>query len=1283
MQLDTSICRRLAVQAGVVGLGAGILVAGWVFAPAALNGAQGGAEQRAASEVGVDRSWTGQPSPACLACHTGTEPMHRPRRLPTAPDTPDEPITAQNPKDREGLTCVDCHGGNGTGAATMEAAHVPPRRPKIWSSSAHPPDSYAALNEESPAFIRFMNPSDFRIADQTCGRCHGETLRSMRKSVMSHNAMVHNAVFYNNGGFERKVPLYGETFDRNGRPAVLLNTKPLSEAERKHNALEKLLPHPEWEITGIKDPLRVAEVNNPALGTRGPGTDGRIAAVFLNVLKTRLNDPTLWFFGPNKIAGDYRSSGCASCHVIYANDRSSWASAQFARFGNRGTTFTGDAALAKSARDKGEPGHPIYHRLEVSIPAAQCLVCHYHQGDGAIGTFMGRIWWDRETDADAVTQVGALPDYGSPAYGRTGGAMGDMAEHNAEHVYEPASQVRAPTEPAPASSDVRFQRVQFSDFHAHGWNFMNVYKRDAKGNLRDASGQMIAEDDPDKWKKAVHLKDIHLEKGMQCIDCHTTQDMHGDGNIYAQMTDYIEIRCVDCHGTVAKPADLLTSGHSWRRTNLREALTPWVDPADPERKRRLPQFYERNGRIYQRSRMAYGLDWQVKQVADIVDPNKPDYSPKAAYAKLVRQDGSVHFGAERSDVAHNYEKMECTSCHSSWQTTCSGCHLPLDLNVRSKDKHYQNEFSRGYAPYNQQAVRVDSFFLGIGTANHGSKVTPFRPASSVIVSAYDRNRNNIVHQQPLVSAPGYSNEAVTPHPPHTVRTRETRQCTDCHVSQNSDNNAKLSMLLGFGANGLNFMGTYAFMAERGKGVTAVQVAEGFEPQPVIGSHFYNITEPERARRFEEGGRKLRTAYSRHAPTVEALTVRGEYLLAAEGRAGLKVYDIANINNKSAAQRIVQAVNSRLGERMVVPSRHATFVHLPSSLPVHVGGSKPELNRAASMEEIRKFNGEQPLHPLYRYALVTDSQEGLILVDVDTLTDGDPENNRLTRGVTFNPDGKLTGARMVKNLGNYAYVVSETTGLSVVDLDQPLSPRLVYQSARGELDGARAVELQFRYAFVLDHDGLKVFDVTDKERPARVPGAEVRLADARGLCVSRTYAYIAAGKQGLVIVDVQDPTHPAPLEYNRADAPLDDAYDVAVATTNASFFAYVADGKNGLRVVRLIEPPDTPGHFGFSPTPTPKIIATYRTAGVAVAVNRGQVRDRFVDESGGQMVVSNRLGARTFNLDEIRRFMFYANGKLMKLTDDFPEVLRHDQVTPARRLPGEGSRTVEKTPGGGR
>ena len=72
------------------------------------------------------------------------------------------------------LTCTDCHGGN-AGTTDKLAAHVAPRDRTLWRSAANPPRSYAALNRESPEFVRFFNPGDLRIADQTCGNrnCHG------------------------------------------------------------------------------------------------------------------------------------------------------------------------------------------------------------------------------------------------------------------------------------------------------------------------------------------------------------------------------------------------------------------------------------------------------------------------------------------------------------------------------------------------------------------------------------------------------------------------------------------------------------------------------------------------------------------------------------------------------------------------------------------------------------------------------------------------------------------------------------------------------------------------------------------------------------------------------------------------------------------------------------------------------------------------------------------------------------------------------------------------------
>src|SRR5712671_1421933 len=93
----------------------------------------------------------------------------------------------------------------------------------------------------------------------------------------------------------------------------------------------------------------------------------------------------------------------------------------------------------------------------------------------------------------------------------------------------------------------KLKDTQFGDFHSHGWIFRAVFKRDRKGNLLDEHGSVISPDDTEKFRKAVQLKDIHLEKGMHCVDCHFEQDSHGNGKLYGETRNAIEIDCVDCH----------------------------------------------------------------------------------------------------------------------------------------------------------------------------------------------------------------------------------------------------------------------------------------------------------------------------------------------------------------------------------------------------------------------------------------------------------------------------------------------------------------------------------------------------------------------------------------------------------------------------------------------------------------------------------------------------------------------------------------------------------------
>jgi len=179
----------------------------------------------------------------------------------------------------------------------------------------------------------------------------------------------------------------------------------------------------------------------------------------------------------------------------------------------------------------------------------------------------------------------------------------------------------------------------------------------------------------------------------------------------------------------------------------------------------------------------------------------------------------------------------------------------------------------------------------------------------------------------------------------------------------------------------------------------------------------------------------------------------------------------------------------------------------------------------------------------------------------------------------------------------------------------------------------------------------VLDVTDLAQPKPVPGAVVPFEEARNIYVARTYAYVSAGKQGLGIVDVERPAAPKLDQFFTADGQLNDVNDVKIGMVAGSAFGFVADGKNGLRVLQIISPWDDPAHFsGFSPRPTPKLIATARTKGPALAVSKGIDRDRAVDESGNQLAVFGRRGARPLNRTETQR-LYLRNGQLYIVSDE--------------------------------
>ena len=1242
-------------------------------------------------------------SKGCISCHTKTDrnSMHD-----------NEAVT---------LGCVDCHGGNEKVVASMalsrdsslyrglmDQAHVQPRFPEFWQypSSRNPEISYARLNDESPEFIRFMNPSDYRIVRQACGACHTKQIQAAERSIMSTGAMLWGGGAYNNGVLPFKKYVLGEYYqvltgdarkdaEESGAPlsisGILKANVPPDANMAKKGVLPLLAPLPAYEVFPPADIFRVFERGGRLIGNtfsevglpndsgsiqrldepgrpdirqsnRGPGTGARIAIPVLNITKTRLNDPFTWFLGTNDNPGDYRNSGCASCHVVYGNDRDPRHSGPYAKFGHHGTTQSVDPTIPR-----GESGHPLKHEFTRAIPTSQCMICHMHQPNVFVNSFLGYTMWDYESDAPEMWPKEQR--YLNAGHASSGTDVSpeqimlglnvkpeqiigdDKAREIASHNPEEAAQrglwsdrdfLSKVWDKNPSLKD-----TQFADYHGHGWNFRAIFKRDREGTLLDKEGNKVQDTDPAKFQKAVHLSSIHLDLGMHCVDCHFEQDSHGNGHMYGEVAQAIEIDCVDCHGTADRLPNLLTSGPSAPRGGSDLSALRTQDG----RKR----FEWRGNDLYQRSALWPDREWRVKLVKNTVNPNHKDYNAKAARAKTVTDDPSQEWGpgVDPAKWAHKNEKMTCFTCHSSWATSCGGCHLPIQANWKAPKHHYESKETRNFATYNPQVARDDMFQIGKHGPAKGGRIAPVRSSSALVLSSRNVNRELIYIQQPPISASGFSSQAFAPHYPHTERTVETKTCTDCHLSKDNDNNAIMAQLLLQGTNFVNFLGYNAWLGTDNS-VVAATVTEWDEPQAVIGSFLHHYAYPDWFKQHRGRGRVLQEGHDhRTGGRVGCLQLRGEYLYVAQGEEGFEAYDVANIANKGFSQRIVDSPFSSLGHNTQIKSENATCVALPTNQPIHPARRHLPgfgLDAEAMTNLIEKTNLEQKFHPIYNYAFITDSEEGLILVDVNTLADGEPRNNFLERELTWNEGGILQGARHIVIGGHYAYIVADA-GLVVLDMNDPLNPRVTKVVP---LKDARAAALQFRYLFVTDRDGLHVFDVTKNGDPREVKSAKLPLEDARRIYLARTYAYVAGGRQGLAIVDIKQPESPHLKEFFTAGGQLNDTHDVVVATTNASLFAYVADGKNGLRVLQLTSPDSQPKFYGFSPEPHPELIATYPTSDPVLSVSKGLDRDRAVDETGHQIAILGRLGSRPFNQKEMETLYLDEKGSPW-FTQDEPDL----------------------------
>jgi hypothetical protein len=251
------------------------------------------------------------------------------------------------------------------------------------------------------------------------------------------------------------------------------------------------------------------------------------------------------------------------------------------------------------------------------------------------------------------------------------------------------------------------------------------------------------------------VPDIHHEKGMGCVDCHTGQDTMGDGTIHRYMKDQIEIRCEDCHGTHATAPKTMKVDRNDLLVQTLMRSSPFLKLTDGDiialtsKGRPLPHV-----RLTDRGFRLTGKLTGKESPVNVITGKKDGHGIKG------------------------HERLECDSCHSAWSPQCYGCHQFLDLGKQGLD-HLTGKNTTGQWAEGRNFFRFERNILGI---NSRGKVGVLVPGCQVW--------NTVVDDQGKVREPydskimqlknGKTSIAMGPTHPHTTR-KEVPRCIDCHL----------------------------------------------------------------------------------------------------------------------------------------------------------------------------------------------------------------------------------------------------------------------------------------------------------------------------------------------------------------------------------------------------------------------------------------------------------------------------------------------------------------------
>ena len=306
-------------------------------------------------------------------------------------------------------------------------------------------------------------------------------------------------------------------------------------------------------------------------------------------------------------------------------------------------------------------------------------------------------------------------------------------------------------------------------------------------------------------KRYLHMQeDIHYQKGMLCQDCHTSNDLHGDGFLGGANAAAVEVECQDCHGTTKKYPWELPIGYSDEfntteatgkargvANTLQEYLKQGYVPDKEDgyiltaRGNPLPKAVKKGNKILMH--LASGKDIELKPLKYLKEKEE------LSQAGLLSMD---------TIETHNSE-MECYACHATWAPQCYGCHVKVDYSggkqnpdyvkaSHDQDIHGTTGGMRDLKKYlvDGKVTETRSYLRWENPAlsqNGEGRVSPTIPGCQTTITVIGKDGKallqNHIFKIPNVEGAGEEGQNaidMAPVQPHTIQ-KEARTCESCHA----------------------------------------------------------------------------------------------------------------------------------------------------------------------------------------------------------------------------------------------------------------------------------------------------------------------------------------------------------------------------------------------------------------------------------------------------------------------------------------------------------------------